>query len=597
MYLRHVQRRHGCHSFRGSRLAIVALCAAAGLVAGRSAFAVTFTRILDPANPVVNDLAESGGACWIDLQDNGDGLLDLYVANGNLTNQDDALYVNTGTGFVKVVTGPVVHDGGSSIGGTWGDYDADGRADLFVTNRNNFGNFLYHAESETTFTKITTGEIVTDIGNSNSSSWTDLDGNGRLDMYVVNFGGPDFAYLNGGPPSFGFTGVDTLSPGQGNANSIPGAWADYDNDRDQDLFIGIAGNANDRLYRNDGGLRFTEIQFGDGRPTLGASWGDCDNDGDLDLFTPIFMNQGNMFYRNSGAPGFDLVPVDTVLPANAGNSVGSGWGDFDNDGDLDLFVANDGQNNMLFENGGPPSYTFTRITTGAIVTDGGNSFGAVWGDYDGDGDLDLFVANRLNQANFLYRNDGTTNHWLKVRLAGITSNRSAIGAKVRVLATIGGVPRWQTREVVAQTGYNSQNLEIHFGLGGATIADSVRVEWPSGETDRLHGIGVDRVLRIVEGQGPVGIAPALAPPGPALGLWQLGTGDPIVQFQLPRAAMVQLALYTIAGRRVATLFEGRRAAGLHTERLELAAAEPRSVYLCRLLADRETRAIKLLVLR
>ncbi len=285
----------------------------------------TLTRIVDPSNPVVNDLAESGGGCWIDLND--DDLLDLFVANGNLTNQNDALYRNTGSGFIRVTTGPVVNDGGPSIGGTWGDFDRDGRPDLFVTNRNNFGNFLYGADGDTNFTEITSGEIVTDIGNSNSSSWTDLDGDGELDLYVVNFGGADFIYRNIGPPTFSFTGIDTIAHAQGSAPTIPGAWADYDDDRDQDLFLGIAGAANDRLLRNDGGFRFTEIPFADGRATLGASWGDFDNDGDLDLFTSIFQNQGNILYRNGGAPDFALGPVGPeVLPANAGNSVGSGWG-------------------------------------------------------------------------------------------------------------------------------------------------------------------------------------------------------------------------------------------------------------------------------
>jgi hypothetical protein len=544
---------------------------------------------------VVNDQAESGGACWIDLND--DDLLDLFVANGNLTNQDDALYLNTGSGFMKITTGPVVHDGGPSIGGTWGDYDADGRADLFVTNRNNFGNFLYHADGDTNFTKITSGDVVTDIGNSNSSSWTDLDGDGQLDLYVVNFGGPDFAYRNNGPPAFSFTGIDTMALAQGTAPTIPGAWADYDQDRDQDLFLGFAGTLNDRLYRNEGSFRFTEIPFADGRATLGASWGDFDNDGDLDLFTAIFLNQGNILYRNGGAPAFALIPVGTeVMPANAGNSVGSGWGDYDNDGDLDLFIANDGQNNLLFENSGPPGYTFTRILAGDPVSDGGNSFGTVWGDYDADGDLDLFVANRLNQVNFLYRNEGNANHWLKVRLTGTQSNRSAIGARVRVHATISGVPRWQTREVLGQTGYNSQNLELHFGLGDASVADTVRIEWPAGDVRSFPDVGVDRLLRIVEGAGGTGLESAPAPPLERIELGQVGTGiPPIVRFRLPRLAHVTLELYDITGRHVATALDERRAPGLYTEPLTAVRGAPRGVYLCRMSVPGDGRAVKLLL--
>ncbi len=220
-----------------------------------------------------------------------------------------------------------------------------------------------------------------------------------------------------------------------------------------------------------------------------------------------------------------------------------GGADYDNDGDLDLFVANDGQNNMLFENAGPPAYAFTRIMAGDPVNDGGNSFGTVWGDYDGDGDLDLFVANRLNQVNFLYRNEGNANHWLKVRLTGTMSNRSAIGAKVRIRAMIGGAPRWQTREVVAQTGYNSQNPELHFGLGDAGVADTVRVEWPSGENQTFPNVAVDRLMRIVEGTGGMGLLDPPISPTETIELRQVGVGiPPIVRFRLPRVAHVTLAL-------------------------------------------------------
>src|SRR5262249_31978609 len=150
--------------------------------------AQTFTRVTDPTNPIITDQFQSGGGCWVDLV--GDGYLDLFVANGNLTNQPNALYRNMRPGgFVKVVTGNVVTDGGSSIGGTFGDFDHDGRLDLFVTNRNNFGNFLYRGLGDTVFAKVTGVPPVTDIANSNSSSWVDLDGDGVLDLYVVNFQG------------------------------------------------------------------------------------------------------------------------------------------------------------------------------------------------------------------------------------------------------------------------------------------------------------------------------------------------------------------------------------------------------------------------
>jgi len=563
--------------------------------------AQTFTRILDAANPVVNDTLESGGGCWVDLND--DGHLELFVAHGNLADQDNSLYWNNGAGgFVRVSTGPVVGDGGSSIGGTLADFDADGLLDLFVTNRNNFGNFLYRGEGDSVFSRITTGEPATDVANSNSASWVDVDRDGDLDLYCVNFGGNDFLYQNGGAPGFDLVAVDTTAPQIGSAPTIVGAWSDYDNDRDADFFVAIAGAGNDVLYRNDGGLRFTSVAFADGRSTLGASWGDYDNDGDLDLVAANFLNQSNILYNNGGAPGFALTPVaGSAVASIAGNNIGSGWGDYDNDGDLDLFVARDGQNNLLFENDGPPSYSFTRVLAGAIVNDGGNSFGCVWGDYDADGALDLFVANRLNQPDFLYHNDGNANHWLGVRCAGAPPNGSAIGARVRVRATVSGSARWQMRDVEAQSGYNSQNLDLHFGFGDATVAESLIVQWPSGPADTLLGVPLDTLLRLSElsPATEVGVgSPASGAPAGAISLAQIGTaGSLALQVVLPEPAQLRLALYDLSGRLVRTLSHGVYGAGTHRFECNQPDALPSGVYVCRLSTQAAERAIKVVQVR
>src|SRR5262245_47955785 len=175
-------------------------------LASPAASVPVFTHITDPTNPIITEPVESDGGSWIDLD--GDGFLDLFVANGNLSNQNNSLYLHTtNMSFVKVVTGAIVNDGGSSIGKIWSDWDRDEIPDLFVTNRNNFGNFLYHGLGDTTFAKVTTGQVVTDIANSNSSSWIDIDGDGDLDLYVVNFQGDDYLYVNGGPAD------DTLTRG------------------------------------------------------------------------------------------------------------------------------------------------------------------------------------------------------------------------------------------------------------------------------------------------------------------------------------------------------------------------------------------------
>jgi hypothetical protein len=510
---------------RGSVVALV-LVAAATAIWIVPVEAQTFTHIFDATNPVVHDGRETGGGSWIDVD--GDGDLDLFVAYGNTVSQNNAIFLNDGgMAFHRLGTGPVVNDGGTSIGGCWGDFDHDGRPDLFVTNRGFFGNFLYHTVADTVFQRLTGIAPDTDRSNSNSSSWVDIDGDGDLDLYVVNFQADDFLYLNAGPPTYALTRtvVPSLTPGA--EFSIHGTWADFDDDNDMDLFIGNAGNQDDYLFVNNGGLSFARRVLHDGRASLGASWGDYDNDGYLDLFVANYLNQVSILYHNDGPPGFAFTPQPAaVLPAGIANAVGSAWGDVDNDGDLDLLVANDnGESETLYLNGGPPNYTFTRVTSGPLVSSGGFSFGCSLADIDGDGDLDVFVANRQGQDDALYRNDGPTGAWLEVRLEGTVSNRSAIGARVRVLARIGGALRWQTQQVLPLTGYNSQNLELHFGLGDGAQADSVDIRWPSGLRQSLGSVAAGQRLHVVEpSTTPVAASLAFAR-ATALGVeiqWELG---------------------------------------------------------------------------
>ncbi|MEO8150378.1 MAG: FG-GAP-like repeat-containing protein [Bacteroidia bacterium] len=473
------------------------------LLAITQGFGQSFTKITSALNPIVTDTARSGGGSWIDIDNDND--LDLFVSNGNLTTENNSLYINNGGGnFLKIITGSIVTDGGSSIGSTWGDYNNDGNLDCFVTNRNNFGNFLYEGNATSNPTKQIGIAMVTDIANSNSSSWIDIDNDGDLDLYTVNFMGNDFLYLNNG--SFSNNQNNPIQS-DGSNFSIPGLWADYNNDLNPDLFVGNAGTQNDKLYTNNGGLNFTALTFTDGTATLGGSWGDYDNDGDLDLFVANYLAQTNILYNNSGAPNYILTPISTSPVMGVGNNVGSAWGDIDNDGDQDLFVTDDGSNNHLFINTGFPDYLFSDVFTGQIVNDGGNSFGCVLADYDNDGQLDAFVANQLNQQNFLYHNDGNSNNWITIKCVGVLSNKAAIGTKVFIKANIAGNDIWQMQEVLAQTGYNSQNLWLHFGFGSTSIIDTLIVKWPSGNVDTCVNISTNALYNATEGAclTPVGI--------------------------------------------------------------------------------------------
>ncbi len=448
----------------------------------------TFTKIT--LRDTVNDRRSSFGVSWGDYDN--DGFLDLFVAN----NGTNFLYRNNGNGsFTRVTEGAIVNDVGSSRSASWGDYDNDGDLDLFIAKYYAEKNFLYRNNGNGTFTKVTNGIIVNDSGDSRGSSWGDYDNDGDLDLFVANDNNQsNFLYQNNGNDRFVSITEGPIATDQGNSNSSN--WADYDNDGDLDLFVTNFG-LKDFLYRNDSNGTFAKITEGvivnDGVSSLSSSWGDYDNDGDFDLFVAN-GNQNNSLYQNNGNGTFIKI-TEGVIVNDRGASVSSSWGDYDNDGDLDLFVANYDQNNSLYQNNSDG--TFTKIMDATITNHLGYSLGCSWGDYDNDGDLDLFVANAV--GNLLYQNNGNGNNWINIHLTGVVSNRSAIGAKVKMKATIGGRPVWQTQKISGQTGSASQNsLNVEFGLGTATIIDSIQIRWPSGIIQDTAQVAVNQFVKIVE---------------------------------------------------------------------------------------------------
>jgi hypothetical protein len=460
----------------------------------------TFTKITTGA--IVTDLGFSAGCAWGDY--NNDGYLDLFV--GNQQGTANYLYRNNGDGtFMKITTGNIITDGGSSVGCMWADFDNDGFLDLFVANGGGGSpgpNLLYHNNGDGTFRKITSGAVVTDRIQSFNGAWGDYNNDGYLDLFVGDNGGNANAlYRNNGNGTF--TKITSGSIVNEGGACVPSAWADYNNDGFLDLFVGN-GAGNNFLYRNKGDGTFVKITSGspvNEGGAVGCSWGDYDNDGFLDLFVSnggIGSPTNNFLYHNQRDGTFVKVTSGSIV-TDVGNFVHCAWGDYDNDGFLDLFVCRQlGQNNSLYHNNGDG--TFTRITQGSLVNDGGNSVACAWVDYDNDGFLDLFVTNgafgNVSQHNFLYRNNGNSNNWIKIKLVGTVSNRSAIGAKVRIKATIGGKTVWQLREI--SSGGEGQNLLAHFGLGNATNIDIVRIEWPSRFVQEMKAVAVKQFLTVTE---------------------------------------------------------------------------------------------------
>jgi enediyne biosynthesis protein E4 len=461
----------------------------------------SFTKITSPP-------AGEKGLCysfsWADY--NNDGFQDLLVLNGAFSaTRTNSLYRNNGDGTFTRQTadqvGTVVSDPGGWRGSSWGDYDNDGLLELYLTQSGRQA--LYHQTAAGQFTRIT-NNLVGDSSFGEQSCWGDYDNDGLLDLFVAT---ADYGYFKRGPNSLYHNdggGVFTKITTGPIALDIPvgdvswsACWTDFDNDGDLDLVSG--GGLNNRMfvYRNDGHGAFEAIQKGalaeDKFYVGNLTWGDYDNDGLPDLFAADYDGKCRLFH-NDGNANFTKI----IFPELAPQAQIGAWADYDNDGYLDVYVSrgllSSGQNQLYHNNG---DGTFSRVTTGSLVTDSGHRSQGAWADYDNDGFMDLFVPDFGQGGNVLYHNNENGNHWLAFRLVGTASNRGAIGAKVRVKATIGGKTFWQLRTISAQ-GEPQEDMRPHFGLGDAVKSEIVRIEWPSGNVQEFSNVAADQFLAVWE---------------------------------------------------------------------------------------------------
>lgn len=465
-----------------------------------------FTKIV--AGPLVNSAGDSRSVNWIDV--NNDGWTDCFISNGPAGGQNNSLFINnTIGGFTLVISDSIVLDNKPSDGASFADLDNDGDMDAYVVNWYNVNKMLYLNNGAGTFTKIDTGKIVNDAGYSETTSWGDYDNDGFVDAYVTNSAGlnKNFMYHNNGGNNFSKITVGTPVTDPYVSRCVN--WSDIDNDGDVDIFVTNENNQNENIYRNNGSGSFTRLTVGalitNGGNTMSGSWGDYDNDGDLDVF--LANDQSfNALFKNNGAFNFTKILNDTVVKTPS-RSFSSAWSDVDNDGDLDLFVTNSfgtptKQLNFFYLNNGLGN--FTRNTTDIIAKDSAWSYGCAFGDYDNDGFEDLAVATCrfgvTDYPDFLYHNNTNSNKWLTIKLIGTISNKAAIGTKIRVKAIIGSNPVWQMREISSQTSYCGQNdIRAHFGLGNSSVVDSVKIEWPSGITDYYTNVGANQFVQYIEG--------------------------------------------------------------------------------------------------
>ena len=482
------------------------------LIAPAASSAQTFTRITDPTNPVVTDAGAPGysGASWIDVD--RDGLLDLFVG-------DRGIYHNLGGGVFANIP---ISGFFETLGNSWADIDNDGDNDLIVAGNDGGRGTRIYRNDGLTFRSITATALGDSLANAGwACAWGDYDGDGLVDLVIANTAGTtgsngNHLFHNLGNGAF-LADLSTDVTTGTSTFTVP-TWCDFDQDGDLDLSIsagqiGIGGV--DYFYRNqrvEGGTPLLK------RITTGAlatdvhdgqliNWIDCDNDGDFDCYITNYLYVQNMLYRNDGGT-FVLVPA-TAGPIVTDPQINeaSVWEDFDNDGDLDCYVTKPAGANRYYRNEG--NGTFTSVDIGEPVTI--PSITATAGDYDNDGDVDLY-ASSSGPLHGLFRNDlANGNHWLEVDLTGTTSNRSAIGTRVRVHAMIGGKDVWQLREVSAQNTFNGQSSLIqHFGLGDATQILQLRIEWPRGLIETMADVPVDTCLRLIEGDIGTPVTIALA---------------------------------------------------------------------------------------
>lgn len=429
-------------------------------------------------------------ACWADFDD--DGWVDLCAAGVVWKN-------NAGKSFTKVT------ETGTAVAA---DFDNDGFVDLFSWSRLR----LYRNNAGQNFVEFRLPELPKCV--SRGACWGDFNGDGFVDLYVGGYEDwdagityPDMILMNTKGESFRLAWSETRHRARGVTA------CDFDHDGDLDIYVSNYRLQPNLLWLNDGTGKFkdaaadynavaTSPGFAGGH-SIGACWGDFDNDGNVDLFAGNFAHMDSRgdqpksrFLRNLGAQkNHTFEDLGTCGVFYQESYASPAAGDYDNDGDLDLFfttvygTASFNRKNfpVLFRNDG--GFVFTDATSSANLSELAPTYQAAWADFDNDGDLDLVTAGKL------FENQGSSNRWLKVRLIGDGRmvNQSAIGAQVRIKLK----DKTLTRQVEAGTGEGNQNdLTLHFGLGQHTNPVDLEIFWTNGTVQTLRRVETNRLISV-----------------------------------------------------------------------------------------------------
>ncbi len=495
-----------------------------------------------------------GGVALIDCDNDGkldilvvsDSTIDRYLQGGDpmvtFYRQDSDLH------FTDITKAAGLTTRGWGMGIAVGDFDNDGLSDIYVTGYGH--NVLYHNMGGCKFEDVTERAHVAGGGFSVGAAWADYDRDGHLDLFVSRYVHTDIHHLpQPGSPSFNYKGLPIEIPGAegetfllfhnrgdgtfeevsekagvNNSEKRRGmgvVWSDYDNDGWPDLFVANDMDAN-YLFRNKHDGTFEDVGMVTGVAVdpsglelgnMAGDFGDFDRDGRLDLVVSRFGNQPVSLYRNQVEKGFEDETWEAKIggPSSAPVKWGTGFADFDNDGWLDIFVANGNVSPkadtlphearyrepvQLFRNRG--DRTFAEVAGEAGLNEGAlqSRRGTAFGDLNNDGNVDIVVYN-VGEPPSLFLNDTqNSNHRVLFKLVGTKSNRGAVGARV----TISTATMSQISEVRAGGSYLSSNDErLHFGLGADATIARVVVQWPSGAKDEFQNVAADSIYTITEG--------------------------------------------------------------------------------------------------
>ncbi len=474
----------------------------------------------------LNRLNMGGGAIMDDFDN--DGFLDIAISSWD-ANQAMALYRNKGDGTFEDRTAAAGL--ADQLGGLYcvqADYNNDGNLDILIVRgawlKIPMRPSLLRNNGDGTFTDVTEQAGLLHAVNSISASWADYDNDGHLDLLICCEAQPNLLYHNNGDGTF--TEVAAKAGVAGKGGTYKGAaWIDSNNNGLPDLFLNNL-NGPAELYRNNGDGTFTDVTeaMGIDGPRSGFScWAwDYDNDGFLDIFATSYHHttegvvQGmlgqphhlspNKLFRNKGGKGFEDVTKEAGLDM-VFETMGSNFGDIDNDGYLDIYLGTGDPSltslvpNRLLKN--VEGKRFVEITGATGTGNLQKGHGVAFGDWDNDGSLDLFIemggaVPADSFRNILFQNPGQGNAWLTVKLIGVKTNRSAIGARIKVV-TSGAAPLTVHRLVSSGSSFGANPLQQTIGLGKASGTVTLEIHWPtSGTTQTFSNVALNQFIEVTE---------------------------------------------------------------------------------------------------